>query len=185
MNSRAKLLIISGLSGVGKGTIIKKYMEMYPNESVLSVSATTRCPRPGEEEGKAYFFKSKPEFEEMIANGRLLEYACYVDNYYGTPKEWVYEQLSAGKNVILEIEQQGALKVKEKEPAAVMVFVMPPSEEELIRRLKGRGSETGEQIRKRLKQAETEKEKIKFYDHVIVNEDIEKSAEMLHNIVKL
>lgn len=183
MNKPGKLFIVSGLSGVGKGTIIRKYMEMYPDESVLSISATTRAARPGEEEGREYFFKTREEFEEMIEKGQLLEHACFVDNYYGTPKDWVYSQMSQGKNVILEIEQQGALHVKAKEPEAIMIFVMPPSEEELIRRLKNRGSETEEQINKRLEQAKVEKEKIKFYDHVIVNEDIEKSAELLHNIM--
>ena len=183
MNSRRKLLLISGLSGAGKGTIIKKYLELYPDESVLSVSATTRPPRPGEEEGVAYFFKTDDEFREMIKEELFLEYACYVGNYYGTPAEWVREQMALGKNVILEIEQQGAFQVKEKMPEAVMIFIMPPSEEELIRRLKGRGSETEQQIRMRLAQAEKEKEKIKFYDYVIVNEDVEKSAQKLHNII--
>ena len=183
MNSEGKLLIISGLSGAGKGTIIKKYFELYPEESVLSVSATTRPPRPKEEEGISYFFKSKEEFEEMINKGLFLEYACYVGNYYGTPKGWVLQQMASGKNVILEIEQQGAFQVKEKMPQAVMIFIMPPSEEELIRRLKGRGSESDLQISERLAQARREKEKIKFYDHVIVNEDVEKSARKLHNII--
>ena len=183
MNSPGKLLIISGLSGAGKGTIIKKYFELYPDESVLSVSATTRAPRPGEENGVAYFFKTEDEFREMIEEGLFLEYACYVGNYYGTPAGWVKEQMASGKNVILEIEQQGAFQVKEKMPEAVMIFITAPSEAELIRRLKGRGSETEEQIRRRLEQAETEKEKIKFYDHVIVNEDVEKSAQKLHNII--
>lgn len=183
MNNPGKLIIISGLSGAGKGTVIKKYMELYPGESVLSVSATTRPPRPGEEEGKAYFFKTRREFEMMAGEDKFLEYACFVDNFYGTPKDWVYEQMAAGKNVILEIEQQGAFQVKEKEPEAVMVFILPPSEEELIRRLRNRGSETDEQIRKRLKQAEKEKEKVKLYDYVIINDDIEKSAQMLHNIL--
>ena len=184
MNRPGKLLIISGLSGAGKGTMIKKYFELYPDESVLSVSATTRAPRPGEENGKAYFFKTEEEFKKMIDEDKFLEYARYVDNFYGTPKEWVYEKMAEGKNVLLEIEQQGAFQVKKKEPGAVMIFIMPPSEEELIKRLRGRGSETEEQIGKRLAQAQKEKEKIKYYDHVIVNEDVEKSAQMLHNILR-
>lgn len=184
MNDKGKLVIVSGLSGAGKGTIIKKYFELYPDESVLSISATTRLPRPGETEGESYFFKTKEEFRAMIEEDRFLEYACFVDNFYGTPKDWVLKQLKDGKNVILEIEQQGAFQVKEKLPDAVMVFILPPSDDELVRRLKERGSETDEQIRKRLAQAETEKEKIRFYDHVIINEVVEKSAEMLHTIVR-
>lgn len=183
MNKTGKLLIISGLSGVGKGTVIHKYFEKYPDESVLSISATTRKARPGEEEGVAYFFKTREEFEQMIERGEFFEYANFVGNYYGTPKKWVNDNLAQGKNVILEIEQQGAMQVKKAMPEAVMIFIMPPSEEELVRRLKTRGSETEEQIEMRLKQARVEREMIKFYDFVIVNEDIEKSAEMLHTII--
>lgn len=183
MNNKGKLIIVSGLSGVGKGTILNRYFELYPEESVLSISATTRPPRPGEEEGKAYFFKTEEEFRQMIENGEFLEYACFVDHYYGTPRKWVEDEMALGKNVILEIEQQGAFQVKKKIPETVMVFVLPPSREELIRRLKKRGSETDEQIKKRLAQAEKEKENIKYYDHVIINEDVEKSAQMLHNVI--
>ena len=184
MSNSGRLIIVSGLSGVGKGTVIRKYLELYPGESVLSISATSRPPRPGEEEGKAYFFKTRQEFEDMIEKDLFLEHACFVGEYYGTPKEFVYEQMGAGKNVILEIEQQGAFQVKAKEPSAVMIFMMPPCEEELVRRLRERGSETEEQIRRRLERGKVERENIGLYDHVIVNEDVEKSAQMLHNIMR-
>lgn len=183
MSNSGRLIIVSGLSGVGKGTVIKKYLELYPGESVLSVSATSRAPRPGEEEGKAYFFKTRSEFEEMVSEDLFLEHACFADEYYGTPKEFVYNKMAEGKNVILEIEQQGAFQVKEKEPQAVTVFFTAPSDEELKRRLEGRATETPEQIRKRLERGEAEKENISFYEYVIVNEDVEKTARMLHNIV--
>ncbi len=176
------LLIVSGLSGAGKGTICKRIMEKYPDYE-LSISATTRAPRPGEVHGREYFFVTKEEFEEKIKNDQLLEYAQYVDNYYGTPREWVEEQLSQGKNVILEIELQGAFQVRDKMPDAVLIFIMPPDMEELERRLRGRGSETEEQIKKRLLRAMEEIEFVDQYDYVIVNEEVEKSVEMLHTIV--
>ena len=176
------LLIVSGLSGAGKGTICKRIMEKYPDYE-LSISATTRDPRPGEVDGREYFFITKEEFEERIRNDQLLEYAKYVDNYYGTPKDWVLAQLEQGKNVILEIELQGAFQVRDKIPEAVLIFIMPPDMEELERRLRGRGSETEEQIKKRLLRAMEEIEYVDQYDYVIVNEEVEKSVEMLHTIV--
>ena len=177
------LVIVSGLSGAGKGTICKRLLEKYPNY-VLSVSATSRQPREGEVHGREYFFITKEEFEERIEQGKLLEFAQYVDNYYGTPKDWVEEQLEAGKDIILEIELQGAFQVREKIPEAVLVFILPPDMEELKRRLINRGTETMEQIEKRLKRAEEEMEYVSQYDYVIVNEDVEKSVDMLHNIVR-
>ncbi|MDO4734348.1 MAG: guanylate kinase [Lachnospiraceae bacterium] len=176
------LLIVSGLSGAGKGTICKRIMEKYPDYE-LSISATTRGPRPGEVDGREYFFITKEEFEERIRNGQLLEYAKYVDNYYGTPKDWVLAQMEQGKNVILEIELQGAFQVRDQIPEAVLIFIMPPDMEELERRLRGRGSETEEQIKKRLLRAMEEIEYVDQYDYVIVNEEVEKSVEMLHTIV--
>ena len=134
MNKEGILIVVSGFSGAGKGTIMKALLERYDNYA-LSISATTRNPRPGEEEGKAYFFKTTEEFEKMIAKDDLIEYAMYVGNYYGTPKAYVEEQLRAGKDVILEIEIQGALKVKEKFPNTLLLFVTPPSAEELRKRL--------------------------------------------------
>src|SRR5699024_1520486 len=131
----------SGFSGAVKGTVMKRLMEKYDNYA-LSISATTRKPREGEQDGREYFFKETEEFEKMIAQDELIEYARYVDNYYGTPRSYVEEQLAAGKDVILEIEIQGALKVKEKFPETLLIFITPPNAAELKRRLVGRGTET-------------------------------------------
>lgn len=141
MKEKGILIVVSGFSGSGKGTIMRELLKKYDNYA-LSVSATTRAPRPGEEEGREYFFKSTEEFEKMIAKDELIEYARYVDNYYGTPRVYVEEQLEAGKDVVLEIEIQGALKVKEKFPDTLLLFVTPPSAQELRSRLVGRGTET-------------------------------------------
>lgn len=182
MSKTGKLLIISGLSGAGKGTITRRLLEKYPDDYVLSVSATTRAPRPGETDGEDYFFKSREEFEHMIENKELLEYACYVNNYYGTPKAWVEGQLSAGRNVILEIEVQGAFQVKALMPDTVLVFVVAPTFEELRRRIITRGGVGPEELEQRLERAEEELKYKDKYDFVIVNDDVEKSVEMLHNI---
>ena len=139
--SKGILIVLSGFSGSGKGTIMKELMKKYSDQYALSISATTRSPRPGETDGVEYFFRTKEQFEKMIADDELIEYAKYVDNYYGTPKAYVEEQLAAGKDVILEIEIQGALKVKEKFPDTLLMFVTPPSAEELKNRLVGRGTE--------------------------------------------
>ena len=144
------LIVVSGFSGAGKGTLMKKLMQDYDNYA-LSISATTRQPRVGEEDGREYFFRTKEEFEKMIARDELIEYARYVENYYGTPKQYVMEQLEAGKDVILEIEIQGALKVKEKYPDTLLMFVTPPSAQVLKDRLVGRGTETAEVIDSRMK----------------------------------
>ena len=141
--SRGVLAVVSGFSGAGKGTIMKSLMAKYDNYA-LSVSATTRNPRPGEEDGREYFFRTREEFEEMIRQDQLIEYARYVENYYGTPKAYVEEQLSAGRDVILEIEIQGAMKIKEQFPESLLLFVTPPSAEELQKRLVGRGTETAD-----------------------------------------
>ena len=181
--NKGVLVVVSGLSGAGKGTICKRLLEKYPNY-VLSVSATSRKPREGEVHGREYFFITKEEFEERIAQDKLLEYAQYVDNYYGTPKDWVLEQLKEGKDIVLEIELQGAFQIREKIPEAVLVFILPPDMEELKRRLIHRGTETMEQIEKRLARAQEEMEYVPQYDYVIINEDVEKSVDMLHNIVR-
>lgn len=183
MNREGILVVVSGFSGAGKGTIMKRLLEQY-RQYALSVSATTRSPRPGEEEGKAYFFKSKEEFEKMIAKEELIEYAKYVDNYYGTPRTYVEEQLKEGKDVILEIELQGALKVKEKFPDVLLLFVTPPSAEELERRLVGRGTESMEVIRERMKRAAEEAEYMDRYDYLIVNDDLETCVKELHEIIQ-
>ena len=151
------LVVVSGFSGAGKGTVMKRLMEKY-DDYALSVSATTRKPRPGEEDGREYFFRTRDEFEKLIEEDALLEYAQYVENYYGTPRSYVEEQLQAGRNVILEIEIQGAMKIKEKIPEALLVFVTPPTVEELERRLTGRGTETAQVIADRLARAGEEAE---------------------------
>lgn len=181
--AKGVLLIVSGLSGAGKGTICKRLLNKYPDYD-LSVSVTDRAPREGETNGVEYFFIKTGEFEQMIKDGKLLEYARYVDHYYGTPLEWVNARLEEGRDIILEIEIQGALQVREKRPDSLLIFIMPPDMEELERRLRKRGTETEEEIRKRLARAVEEVEYIKEYDHVIVNEDVEKSVDMLHNIVR-
>lgn len=183
MNNKGSLIVVSGLSGAGKGTMMKRLLEKHPDEYALSISATTRDPRPGETHGKEYFFISKDEFEKMIAEGKLLEHASYVGHYYGTPREWVEEQMESGRNVILEIDIQGGLQIKEIMPDAMLVFILPPSMEELRRRLEGRGSETPEEIQKRLDRAEEEKNYIDRYNFVIINEDVEKSVDLLHNTI--
>ncbi|MBQ5446104.1 MAG: guanylate kinase [Lachnospiraceae bacterium] len=182
MNNKGILTILSGFSGVGKGTIVKEIMAKYDNYA-LSVSATTRSPRPGEEDGTSYFFKSKEEFEEMINDNKLLEYANYVGNYYGTPREYVENKLNEGKDVILEIEIQGARQVKKLMPEAISVFVMPPDAKTLKDRLIGRGTESLEVINKRLSRAVTESEGIEEYDFILVNDDLSESVERLNSII--
>ena len=183
MNSEGILVVVSGFSGAGKGTIMKRLLDKYDNYA-LSVSATTRNPRPGEEEGKAYFFRTKDEFEKMIAKDELIEYAKYVDNYYGTPRIYVEEQLKRGKDVILEIELQGALKIKEKFPDTLLLFVTPPSVGELEGRLVGRGTETMDVIKDRLNRASEEAEYMEQYDYLIINDKLEQCVEELHWIIQ-
>lgn len=183
--SRGVLSVVSGFSGAGKGTVMKRLLEKYGNYA-LSVSVTTRPPRPEEVDGKDYFFRSREEFEQLIAEDALIEYAQYVENYYGTPKSYVEQQLAAGKDVILEIEMQGAMKVRKKIPEAVLIFVAPPSMEELEQRLIGRGTETEEQIAGRLRQAKEEAEKMSEYDYLLVNENnkLEECVDTLHRIIQ-
>lgn len=181
--NRGILIVLSGFSGAGKGTIMKELMKKYADHYALSISATTRKPRTGETDGVEYFFKSKDEFEKMIAQEELIEYAKYVDNYYGTPKAYVEEQLAAGKDVILEIEIQGALKVKEKFPDTLLLFVTPPSAEELKNRLVGRGTETMDVIESRLSRAVEEAQGIEAYDYLVVNDVLEDCVEEVHSII--
>lgn len=179
MKTTGTLMVVSGPAGVGKGTIVKRACEKAEGGIHLSVSATTRQPRPIDREGVTYYFKTKEEFLRMIEENEMLEWAEYVGNYYGTPKTPVENALSAGMDVILEIEVQGALQIKKNFPQAVLTFVAPPSWEELERRLRSRATETEEQIHFRLQTAKRELEKISEYDYVVVNEDIETASEDL------
>ena len=182
MNHKGILIIISGFSGAGKGTLVKKLLQTYDNYA-LSISMTTRQPREGERDGVEYFFRNKEQFEQTIAEDGLIEYACYCGNYYGTPKAYVEEQLAAGKDVILEIEIQGALKVKEQFPESLLLFVTPPSAAELERRLVGRGTESQEVINKRLARASEESEGIEAYDYIVVNDNLDVCVEEVHRLV--
>lgn len=177
------LIVVSGFSGAGKGTLMKKLVQEYDNYA-LSISATTRDPRPGEENGREYFFLKKEEFKQKIAENGLIEYARYCDNYYGTPRAYVEKQLADGKDVILEIEIQGALKVRKQYPDALLLFVMPPGAEELRRRLEGRGTETQDVIDKRMHRAREEAEGIEEYEYIVVNDDLETCVRELHAIIK-
>ena len=183
MNRKGILVVVSGFSGAGKGTLMKELLHRYDNYA-LSVSATTRNPREGEEHGREYFFLTDGEFEKLIEEDQLIEYARYVNHYYGTPKEYVLEQMEAGKDVILEIEIQGALKVKEKFPDTLLLFVTPPSAEELRRRLINRGTETMEVIEARLKRAGEEAESMDGYDYLLVNDKLEDFVEDMHRLIQ-
>lgn len=183
MDNKGILIVVSGFSGSGKGTLMKVLLEKYDNYA-LSISATTREPREGEVEGVHYFYKSTEEFEKMIAKDELIEYARYVNNYYGTPRAYVEEQLNSGKDVILEIEIQGALKVKNKYPETLLLFVTPPDAETLERRLVGRGTETPEVIKSRMLRAAEEADGMDAYDYLIVNDDIEECRDEVHRIIQ-
>ncbi len=183
MQDKGILIVISGFSGAGKGTLVKQLLSTYDCYA-LSISMTTRAPRTGERHGVEYFFTDREGFEKKIAEDGLIEYACYCDNYYGTPRAYVEEQLAAGKNVILEIEIQGALQIKKKFPESLLLFVTPPSAKELERRLVGRGTESEEVIRKRLSRASEESEGIESYDYIIVNDDLAVCTAELHQVVE-
>lgn len=182
MNKRGILAIISGFSGAGKGTVVNKLLEK--DNYAVSISATTREPRQGEVDGKNYFFKSRDEFENMIENNQLIEYAEYVGNYYGTPKDYVFKKLEEGYDVILEIEMQGALKVKEKFPETALIFITPPSADELKKRLVGRGTETIEQIDRRMSRAVDECDYMNSYDYIVVNDDLDECVDEIHRLLQ-
>lgn len=183
MNEHGILVVVSGFSGAGKGTLMKALLSSYDNYA-LSVSMTTRAPRQGEEDGREYFFTKRERFEEMIKAGELIEYAQYVNNYYGTPSDYVTGQMKAGKDVILEIEIQGALKIKEKFPNALLLFIMPPNAHELKRRLIGRGTESMDVIRARLKRAAEEADSMESYDYILINDEIETCAKKMHQLIQ-
>lgn len=183
MENKGKLVVISGFSGAGKGTLMKALMKEYGDSYALSVSATTRNPRPGEMDGVDYFFVTRDKFEQMIAEDALIEYAQYVGNYYGTPKKYVQQQLDLGKNVILEIEIQGALKIKEKFPDTVLMFVTAPDANELKNRLVGRGTETPEVIAARLSRACEESMGMEKYDYLVINDTIENGISLIDRLI--
>lgn len=181
MENPGKLIVISGPSGAGKGTIVEQLLSDGRYE--LSISCTTRAPRGQEKEGVNYFFKSKEEFERMIAEHKFLEYADVFGKYYGTPKDYVLDKLEQGKYVILEIDVQGALQVKENYPDALMIFILPPSEEVLLERLRGRRTETEEQVVKRFGKARAEMAFAEKYDYTVVNDDLRTAVDEVKNII--
>ena len=176
------LIVMSGFSGAGKGTLMKRLLADY-DDFAFSVSMTTRAPREGEVNGREYFFVSREEFEKTIAEDGLVEYAQYVGNYYGTPKAYVEEQLKKGKNVILDIEVQGAMQIKEKFPDALMVFVIPPSIEVLLKRLRARGTESEEVIQRRITQAKTECTYMDRYEYIVINDDLDTAVKEMYAMI--
>ena len=181
--SKGILIVLSGFSGAGKGTLVKELMKTYDNYA-LSISMTTRKPREGEVHGREYFFTERESFEEKIAQNGLIEYAEYCGNYYGTPRDYVEEMLAVGRDVLLEIEIQGMHKVKKMFPDMLTLFVTPPSIAELEKRLRGRGTETEEVIRKRLARAAEEARGMEDYEYLVVNDDLQECVEEIHSIVK-
>ena len=177
------MIVLSGFSGAGKGTLMKELLKTYDNYA-LSISMTTRNPRPREEDGREYFFSTREAFEEKIAQNGLIEYAEYCGNYYGTPRDYVERMLEEGKDVILEIEIQGMRKVKKMFPQMLSLFVTPPSAAELERRLRGRGTETEEVIRKRLGRASEESCGVEDYDYIVINDRLEECVKEIHGIVQ-
>lgn len=182
MSSKGKLILYTGASGVGKGTIMKRLLKKDPGLR-LSVSATTREPRPGEVDGREYFFVTKDKFKKMIEDGGFLEYAEYCGNFYGTPQKAVEEMLSQGLNVILEIEVQGGVQVMKKCPDCTSIFIMPPSMETLESRLRGRNTEPEDVIAERLETAKNEVTYAKMYQHTVVNDDLDKAVEEVLDII--
>ena len=184
MHDKGLVIVLSGFSGAGKGTIMKHLLEAHPNDYNLSISATTRGMREGEKDGREYFFKTREEFDEMIKNNELLEYATFNGNSYGTPRAYVEQLIDRRKDVILEIEIQGALQVKEMYPDALLLFTMPPSAQELENRLVGRGTETSEVIAQRLAISCKESGFMDKYDYLIVNDSLERAVDQVHNIIQ-
>ena len=182
MSEKGKLIVISGPSGAGKSTVVFKAIKDR-QDMCFSVSVTTRKPRPGEQDGREYFFITHDRFEEMVDNDELLEHAEYVSNSYGTPRSYVEEKLEQGLNVILDIEVQGAGQVNEKVPEAVKIFIIPPSLDELRRRLESRGTDNAQIVEARLARARQEYKEADFYDYIIINDDAERAARELDAII--
>ena len=183
MAEKGKLIVISGPSGAGKSSVVFKAIEGR-EDMCFSTSATTRSPRPGEQDGREYFFVDRERFQAMIDGDELLEYAQYVGNFYGTPRAYVEQQLARGMNVILDIEVQGARQVKEKMPDAVMIFIVPPDLEELRRRLIKRGTDAMDVIDARLERAKQEYLEAGIYDYIIVNDDLSLAAKEFDSIIR-
>lgn len=182
MEKKGVLIVISGFSGVGKGTVVKRLVEKYKYS--LSVSATTRAPRPGEVDGVDYHFKTVEEFRNLIDYNGFIEWAQYVENYYGTPRKFVEDELEQGHNVILEIEVQGAMNIKEQYPDAVLIFITAPDAETLKKRLEGRGTEDAKVIGKRLKRAYEETDDMPQYDYLVVNDDLDICVDDVHSVIQ-
>jgi guanylate kinase len=184
LNERGLLVIISGPSGVGKGTIRKALFEIPDNNFCYSVSMTTRKPRPGEIDGVDYFFVTRDQFEERIMSNGFLEYAEFVGEYYGTPIDFIETMMEKGKEVIVEIEVEGALQVRERNPEAVFIFIVPPSRKALIDRLKNRGTDSLETIKKRIDKAEREFHLAYKYDYIVVNDEVVNAADRIYAIIR-
>lgn len=184
MQERGLLIVLSGPSGVGKGTVRKHLFEHYNNDFEFSISMTTRKQREGEVDGVDYFFKTNEEFEQYIKEGKLLEYTSYVDNYYGTPIDYVRETLAEGRDVFLEIEVQGALKVKKRMPEGIFIFLLPPNLEELKYRIENRGTDLPEVIDQRMEKAVEELNLIKYYDYAVENDTVDHAARKIRSIIE-
>lgn len=184
LNDRGLLIVLSGPSGVGKGTVRKALFNMPNHNLSYSVSMTTRKKRPGEVDGVDYYFVSKEEFEQRIKDGKFLEYAEFVGNYYGTPLDKVNESLDRGNEVVLEIEVEGAQQVKQKVPNCVMIFLVPPGKEALYDRLRSRGTESEEIIEERVQKANREFKKAKLYDYIVVNDEVNNAADRIMAIIR-
>ncbi len=181
MDKKGHLIVISGFSGVGKGTVVKNLVDKYGYS--LSISATTRAPREGEVDGREYYFKSVADFQNLIDYNGFIEWAQYVDNYYGTPRKFVETEMAEGRDVILEIEVQGAMNVKRQYPDAILIFIAAPNAEVLKERLAGRGTETEEVINKRMKRAAEESHDIDEYDYIVVNDDLDQCVQDVNSII--
>ena len=183
MNNEQYLVVVSGPSGAGKDTVVGRMLELHP-EVQLSISATTRPMREGEAEGVNYYYKTVPEFEKLIAEDGILEYANYCGNYYGTPRAEVEERINAGTTVVLVIETEGAANIKRMDPGSISVFICPPCPEELERRLRGRGTESEDAIKKRLARAAEEMKLASSYDVQVVNDQVDQCAEELYQVIR-